>query len=275
MSNPQDPYNQPGTGPNNFPPPPGYPNQPPPGYYQPQPGYPNQPPPGYPNQSPPPGYYPPPTGYGGSQAPYGFAPPQGYAGQMPAYGYPGGGVTPANLAKASFLQRVGASLIDGIIFLPVTLIFSVVFVIIALDSFRNGTGPGLVGVLLLSLLVMLPTAIYEVWMVSVGQTLGDRAAKVRIMDSEGNPPGLNKAFIRYIVPLGLSLVGSIINNAVTYSSGNFTYASGTVTTNNTTGTAISGLFSLVVLIGYLWMLWDPNKQTLFDKLAGTFVVKTL
>jgi len=275
MSNPQDPYNQPNTGPNNFPPPSGYPNQPPPGYYQPQPGYPNQPPPpgyyqpqpGYPNQ--------PPPGYGVAQMPVGFAPPPGYAGQMPPYGYGGGGSTPATLAKASFLQRVGASLIDGIIFIPVTFIVGIVFVLASLDSFKNGTGFGIGQSLLLSLLIILPRAIYEVLMVSAGQTLGDRAAKIRIMDSAGNPPGLNKSFIRYIVPLALSLVGSIINNTITYSSGNFSYTSGAVTTTNTGGTVISLLFNLIVLVGYLWMLWDPNKQTLFDKLAGTFVVKTL
>jgi uncharacterized RDD family membrane protein YckC len=26
-------------------------------------------------------------------------------------------------------------------------------------------------------------------------------------------------------------------------------------------------------LGYLWMLWDPNKQTWHDKVAKTYVVK--
>jgi uncharacterized RDD family membrane protein YckC len=26
-------------------------------------------------------------------------------------------------------------------------------------------------------------------------------------------------------------------------------------------------------IGYLWMLWDPNKQTWHDKAAGSFVIR--
>ena len=29
----------------------------------------------------------------------------------------------------------------------------------------------------------------------------------------------------------------------------------------------------VILIGYLWMLWDPEKQTWHDKAAGSVVVK--
>jgi uncharacterized RDD family membrane protein YckC len=28
-----------------------------------------------------------------------------------------------------------------------------------------------------------------------------------------------------------------------------------------------------IFLGYLWMLWDPRKQTWHDKAAGSFVVK--
>jgi uncharacterized RDD family membrane protein YckC len=31
---------------------------------------------------------------------------------------------------------------------------------------------------------------------------------------------------------------------------------------------------LACYLGYLWMLWDPEKQTWHDKVAGTFVVPT-
>lgn len=33
------------------------------------------------------------------------------------------------------------------------------------------------------------------------------------------------------------------------------------------------LSSIVILLGHLWMLWDPKKQTWHDKIAGTIVVK--
>jgi uncharacterized RDD family membrane protein YckC len=36
------------------------------------------------------------------------------------------------------------------------------------------------------------------------------------------------------------------------------------------GKIISGL---ILLIGYLMMLWDPKKQTLHDKMANTYVAK--
>ena len=32
--------------------------------------------------------------------------------------------------------------------------------------------------------------------------------------------------------------------------------------------------SFAFLLGYFWMLWDPEKQTWQDKVAGTYVVPT-
>jgi uncharacterized RDD family membrane protein YckC len=31
--------------------------------------------------------------------------------------------------------------------------------------------------------------------------------------------------------------------------------------------------SLILLLGYFWMLWDPKKQTWHDKIAKSVVVK--
>lgn len=37
--------------------------------------------------------------------------------------------------------------------------------------------------------------------------------------------------------------------------------------------AMSHVSSLVLVLGYLWMLWDPYRQTWHDKVAGTYVVR--
>lgn len=43
---------------------------------------------------------------------------------------------------------------------------------------------------------------------------------------------------------------------------------------NATGRHFAKILSaIILLIGYLMMLWDDHKQTLHDKLAGTLVVK--
>jgi uncharacterized RDD family membrane protein YckC len=38
--------------------------------------------------------------------------------------------------------------------------------------------------------------------------------------------------------------------------------------------AMSYVSAVVILIGYLWMLWDPKKQTWHDKVVGSLPVHT-
>ena len=67
-----------------------------------------------------------------------------------------------------------------------------------------------------------------------GQTLGKRALGIRVIDFKaGGPIGYGRAFIRWI--------GRIVS-------------------------------ALPLLLGYLWMLWDKEKQTWHDKFATAVVV---
>jgi uncharacterized RDD family membrane protein YckC len=67
-----------------------------------------------------------------------------------------------------------------------------------------------------------------------GQTFGKQALGIRVIDlATGGPIGNSRAFIRYI--------GRIVS-------------------------------AIVIYLGYLWMLWDPEKQTWHDKMAGSVVV---
>jgi uncharacterized RDD family membrane protein YckC len=69
---------------------------------------------------------------------------------------------------------------------------------------------------------------------SSGQTVGKKALGIRVIDlSGGGPIGYGRAFIRYI--------------------GRFVSA-------------------IVIFLGYLWMLWDKEKQTWHDKFANSVVV---
>lgn len=71
---------------------------------------------------------------------------------------------------------------------------------------------------------------------SRGQTLGKMALGIRVIDLAGaGPIGSERAFIRWI--------GRIVSLIPLY-------------------------------LGYLWMLWDREKQTWHDKMAGAVVVPT-
>ena len=72
---------------------------------------------------------------------------------------------------------------------------------------------------------------------SRGQTLGKQALGIRVIDFDtGGPIGYPRAFVRVI------------------------------------GRWLS---AIVIYIGYLWMLWDKEKQCWHDKLAGDVVVPVL
>jgi uncharacterized RDD family membrane protein YckC len=69
-----------------------------------------------------------------------------------------------------------------------------------------------------------------------GQTPGDAALSIRVVDKQTQQPiGYGRAFVRWLV--------SIVS-------------------------------AFVILVGYLWMLWDRDKQTWHDKAANAVVVHT-
>jgi uncharacterized RDD family membrane protein YckC len=71
---------------------------------------------------------------------------------------------------------------------------------------------------------------------STGQTPGDAALSIRVVDKDGGGSiGYGRAFVRWLVSI------------------------------------VSGI---VILLGYLWMLWDSEKQTWHDKAANSVVVPT-
>ena len=76
------------------------------------------------------------------------------------------------------------------------------------------------------------------WVVLIGnergQTVGMMALNIRVVDTNtGGPIGYGRAFLRLL----MMWIGSI-----------------------------------PIYLGWLWMLWDPQKQTWHDKVANTFVV---
>ena len=77
--------------------------------------------------------------------------------------------------------------------------------------------------------------IYEALLISYwnGQTIGKKAMGIRVVSTGGSPVPVGTAFVRCLMKV------------------------------------VSGM---VLFLGYLWMLWDPNKQTWHDKVAQTYVI---
>jgi len=120
---------------------------------------------------------------------------------------------------AGFWRRFAAALIDGLLLGIVTGI---------LRAFLGYTGQG-IGVLI-------SLGYFTYFHGSTGQTPGDAALGIRVVDVRdrpGQPIGYGRAAARWLVSI----------------------ASG-----------------IVVLLGYLWMLWDPQRQTWHDKAVGSVPV---
>ena len=73
------------------------------------------------------------------------------------------------------------------------------------------------------------------WTRKDGQTPGKSLMKIRVIKTDGSPISDSDAILRYI------------------------------------GYYISGFF---LLLGYLWAIWDENKQGWHDKIANTRVIRT-
>jgi serine/threonine protein kinase len=87
-------------------------------------------------------------------------------------------------------------------------------------------------------LQLLPTGLsfsyYTYFHAHSGQTPGKKAMRIKVVSSDGSPVSTGKSIVRTI------------------------------------GYWISTLF---FCLGFLWMLWDQDKQTWHDKMAGTYVIK--
>lgn len=192
--------------------------------------------PGYPPQAPPPPYGAPP-GYGG--------------------GNWGGGPSFPHGQYAGFGARLGAALLDGLFMLLLLIPFAIPAIVLIIRAFDDcntverfdGTSelvcpPGaLDGASLgggIAIAVIGYVAVFVFYLIrklaTTGQTWGRKIANVKVVRAEtGEPPGWGRAF-------GRVLFASFISGQCCY-------------------------------LGYLWMLWDRDKRTWHDMVAGTRVVK--
>jgi uncharacterized RDD family membrane protein YckC len=242
----QDPYQQPQQpqyppqGQPQYPPPPqGQPQYPPPPPPPGQYGSPQQPPPygaGYAQPTPQPQPY-----GGGQQPPYDPNAPA-YAG-LPSYGgQTGYGYADPAEGLASRGARLGAGVIDWIILAVVGLVISIPFGQVVTSttnsdgsssmSFNAGGGFG--GLLELIIFFAYFTVLHAKW---EGQTVGKKALGIRLVRADDRGAvsvgqALGRAAVYYF-SWWLCLIGGIINLA--------------------------------------WILWDPRRQALHDKIAKTVV----
>jgi uncharacterized RDD family membrane protein YckC len=168
--------------------------------------------------------------------------------QMGPYGYSASGY-PALPNYAGFGQRLGAMVIDGILLGIPGAILAGVFLALAPRETRrctvNGraelcrvpTG-GSIALLVLGIIAMAVGSVvfyYGLLEGRTGQTIGKRALSIKtVRRTTGEVPGVGRAIGR---------------------------------------TFAHYLSSFLCYLGYLWMLWDSEKQTWHDQICDTIVIK--
>ncbi|MFI7598132.1 RDD family protein [Actinoplanes sp. NPDC049681] len=158
------------------------------------------------------------------QDPYGAAPGAPYSGQ----GY----ATPT-ADYASWISRVGASLVDSLVTAP----FSILALVLGRGT-DDVTGlPTFNALYWVFTLLGLVVGGYNRWFLTgkTGQSWGKKALGIRLVGEQtGQPIGAGMAFVRDLAHI---------------------------------------VDALICYIGFLFPLWDAKKQTLADKIMKTLVVR--
>ena len=204
-----------------------------------------------PTNPPAPIYGPVPTHHSGGHppAPPVYGPPPGYPTAtsyptVPGYGPPPAPAfaMPLRTNYASWAKRVGAMLID---FTPIYIGLIIFYVGYFLWLFEFSTrasagtpvAAGVVPMIVGSAIMLLGFGwtIYNRWLVAgrTGQSLGKRVTKIKLVSKVTDAPiGPRNAFVRDLVHI----------------------------------------LDLITFVGYLWPLWDDERQTFADEIVRTIVV---
>lgn len=155
--------------------------------------------------------------------------------QAPAPGQPKAPPRQPATDYAGFWIRFGAWAIDTFLFLVMVVGLGILYGL-ALLARASGGGGAFALVPVVSVLAWLvPIAFFWIFTGLKGQTPGKMLVGIKVVDAQGNVPGLGRAALREIV-------GKLIS-------------------------------SLAFSIGFLWVAWDEKKQAWHDRMAGTYVIR--
>jgi uncharacterized RDD family membrane protein YckC len=134
---------------------------------------------------------------------------------------------------AGFWIRFVACLIDILIISAAASVFRFG---LSLPMLAGSGGFGITGMIWSSIAGFLPWLYWWLLTGLRGQTLGKMILNIKVVNRQGNKPGLGYAALR-----------EIIGKTVSF---------------------------LVLFLGFLWIAWDKDKRGWHDKIAGTYVVKS-
>jgi uncharacterized RDD family membrane protein YckC len=145
---------------------------------------------------------------------------------------------PAGLVLAPIIRRIGGFAIDQVI-----VALPVVIVVVA-SGFKPSDTVTSQSLVAFTIAMTAVALVYQTVMIALlGRTVGKLALGTRVVRStDGTRPGWTEAVMRALLPLSLGAIPSV------------------------------GLF--LVVFAYSLTMWNPLRQGLHDRAAGTLVVRT-
>lgn len=196
--------------------------------------------------------------------------PRHWPGYPPGYGYT---LPPKpQYAYASFWRRLTALILDSVI---VTIgafsIVAILWAVTGIELFDIDTGDSSFSLTADNWPIAILSTAYYVIMNGRGATLGKMALGIRVTDREGGVPGLARGALRGVIPAVGAALEPILSLAMELAD-RLAGIDAALTT---------GLVGLSIILGYglfqivdgLSMVWDDHKQTIHDKMGGTYVIR--
>lgn len=163
---------------------------------------------------------------------------------------------------AGFWIRVGASIIDGLIFLPIGILS-------IWNTYSLKSSVVLV-------LISLPGLIYKPFMESFfGATLGKMSCKIKVIDNNGKKLSLFNAYIRFFPFLLLTGV-SLVSQLILFSSPQFQSAKSMIEIGQAQQASSLNVIiypiNILVLLDCIFVAFTSRKRALHDMMAESFCV---
>jgi uncharacterized RDD family membrane protein YckC len=145
---------------------------------------------------------------------------------------------------ATFWQRLIAAVVDGFVLAILGAVFTRTVARLSIPD------------------VPIVEVLYSIGFIAAGATPGMRALHIRVVDAEGNAPGIGRSMLRYLIP------------ALSWVPGLFFFSSPDIflELGIPVMIVVGAALTVLAVLDPLWMIWDPQKQMLHDKLASTYVV---
>lgn len=166
---------------------------------------------------------------------------------------------PTTIQYAGFWERVGASIIDFLIFIPLF-----VLTYYNLMNLKN---------LVLALVLSFVWIIYKIYMEGAkGATIGKRVMKIVVVNENNEIINMNQSIARnslYIINTLLGLITTVmVFNAIGFEDNTSFMEVSKFQQEN--GFTVGGYFGFLILISVIWVAFDKQKQALHDKIGKTY-----